>query len=113
MNRIQKKFKRSYFRGLKSSSERIYKETYLTTKFQYALFYAKATGQVFEYKLKENTNIFNAKCKTDEACLRKYCQKAWPEFLSKIEKLKNNDWITVSEERQRLIDAIQLLGYDG
>lgn len=108
-----KKFKRSYFRGLKSSSERIYKETYLTTKFQYALFYAKATGQVFEYKLKENANIFNAKCKTDEGILRRYCQKNWPEFLSKIEKLKNNDWITVSEERQDLIDAIQLLGYDG
>lgn len=111
---------RSYYRGLRdrNPAARQYDEIYLTTKFSYALAYAGVDGTVEEYLLKDMADIFNMRCRTDEDRLRKHCQgKARLKFyLKSFERLKDNDWAGAFDyphERQRLLDAIKALGYDG
>lgn len=109
-----------YYRGLKNKNDnyRKYDEIYLTTKFLYAFAYAGFSGIVKQYRLRKEANIFNMKCKTDEANLRKYCQsKSYLSgYLKYFEKLKENDWSVITGGdyyRQSLVNAIKNLGYDG
>lgn len=111
---------RLYYRGLvdDDKSAKFYKETYLTTRLSYALAYSFGLNGIVEvYKLKDTANIFNMRSKTDEGKLRKFCYlNNMGSFLKYFDKLKTNDWLTVSkysESRRKLIDAIKQLGYDG
>lgn len=114
---------RSYYHGKIFSFEndkRKFSEFYLSTSLLYSLVYAYDEdhnfGVIEEYRLKSPINIFNAKDKKDEACLRIYLHKNVPKYLKYIELLKENDWSVILEgdyNRQILIDIIKDLGYDG
>ena len=109
---------RLYYRGLADNdkSSKFYKETYLTTRLIYALAYSFGLKGVVEvYRLKDTANIFNMRFKTDEGNLRKFCQEhKMSKYLKHFETLKNNDWLRVlGEDRQKLINAIKSMGYDG
>lgn len=111
---------RIYYRGIRTNdvSQKNFKEIYLTTKFPYALSYAKMDGIVEEYCLKDTANIFNMKCKTDEGKLRVFCQNHYQQYgnyLKCFEELKENDWGKTLglDGRIALIIAIKSLGYDG
>lgn len=109
-----------YYRGLKNlnDSRRKYDEIYLTTKFLYALANAGLDGIVRQYTLRKSANIFNMKCRTDEAALRRYCQQSGElaGYTKLFDQLKENDWSYITGGdyyRQRLVWAIRKLGYDG
>lgn len=110
---------RLYYRGISEYDESLkqFKETYLTTRLSYALAYSFGLkGNVEVYRLKETANIFNMRSKTDEANLRKWCHlnSCYSDLLKYIDKLKNNDWLDISEtKRGKLIQLIKTMGYDG
>lgn len=106
---------RLYYRGLKKNGQKNFQEIYLTTKFNYALSYARYDGKVEIYRLKETANIFNVLCKEDEGNLRKILQKKYPKYLKYIDILKHKDWARIlGNERQVLISIIRYdLKYDG
>lgn len=93
---------RRYFHGAKNG--RIVKEDalfdyfYLSTDFLYAATYACISGRekskVFEFRLKEGLNIFNARSKTDVMNLRFGIKKAKIRFFEKWyeQGLQNEDW---------------------
>ena len=113
-----KKHKRRYYRGLNPTAHRQFDDLYLTTKRKYAVYYAGRIGKVFECILKENSNIFNLKCITDECNLRNYIKKnnVCNHILNLIPELKERDWSAVlrgDDARQELIDIIKNLEYDG
>lgn len=111
---------RRYFRGENSNKPRMFKEFYVTAHSSYAFLYAGKYGKITEYRLKENANIFNMKCATDEGALRRYIQEPKNDisifWLNFIDSLKDNDWsgkLGSDALRQNLIDIIKELGYDG
>ena len=109
---------RLYYRGLADDDKnsKFYKETYLTTRLIYALAYSFGLSGIVEvYRLKDTANIFNMRSKTDEGNLRRFCQEhKMSKYLKYFETLKNNDWLHVlGEDRQKLINAIKSMGYDG
>ena len=67
---------RKYFHGqTKQNYLQHQTEYYLTTKFAYAFNYAIGYfGEVLEYNLKQEANIFNANSKKDSAILRNFCE---------------------------------------
>jgi hypothetical protein len=112
---------RIYYRGLKAKdlSKKGFEEIYLTTDIVYALSYAGINGLIEVYRLKDTSNIFNMRSKTDEANLKKFCQSHYQQYgnyLKYLEALKNNDWSNLvggALNRQPIIIAIKSLGYDG
>ena len=110
---------RLYYRGISEYDESLkqFKETYLTTRLSYALAYSFGLkGNVEVYRLKDTANIFNMRSKTDEANLRKDCHlnSNYSDLLKYIDKLKNNDWLDITEtKRRKLIGLIRAMGYDG
>ncbi len=111
---------RRYYRGERPGEPQLFKEFYVTTHSSYAFYYAKKYGKITEYRLKENANIFNMKCKTDEGNLRKYIEDPKnnvPYFwIGLISDLKDNDWsgkLGGDSGRQDFINIIKDLGYDG
>ena len=109
---------RLYYRGLTEydESSKLYRETYLTTRLIYALAYSFGLKGIVEvYRLKDTANIFNMRSKQDEGNLRVFCHNhGMSKYLKYFDKLKNNDWLGVLEEdRQKLVNAIKSLGYDG
>lgn len=118
-----KRLSRLYYHGQVKgydSSKRLFNELYLSTKFLYALSYAfdssNALGEVEVFKLRETANIFNMRCKTDEAALRKQLNSYSPMLTRHIEALKSNDWsffLNSDNNRVKLVDIIRDLGYDG
>lgn len=118
-----KKLHRRYYHGQIAGYDKLrrhYDEFYLSTRFEYALFYAydrdHSFGRVTSYCLKENADIFNMRDARDEAAIRKYLQAHRQRWLRYIEDLKDNDWsavLNVDEERNELVSIIKDLGYDG
>lgn len=117
---------RKYFHGAKSG--RIVKEDalfdyfYLSTDFLYAATYACLSGRenskVFEFRLKEGLNIFNARSKADIMNLRVGIKKANIRFFEKWyeQGLQNEDWTFLlrnGNKKDRTIQVIKELGYDG
>lgn len=110
---------RIYYCGQKSS-KRIFEELYLTTRFEYALCYAIDDSHNFhslqQFQIEQTANIFDMKCQSDEAALRKWLQSNEPKLLHCIDQLKDNDWSCIlngDNTRQTLVNAIRQLGYDG
>lgn len=84
---------RLYYRELRNNSQKGFQEIYLTNSPIYALSYAGINGQIDIYKFKESANIFNMRCKEDEAKLRKFCQthfNQYGDYLKLFDKLKDN-----------------------
>lgn len=115
-----KKYKRPYFQGREKNYNRdkayFKNRDFLTTNFIYAAFYAKKDGVITEYDLKENINIFNARCKTDFNKLINYNKVNLQVPEETLYKLKNEDWCYVllgSNFREIFIEAVIKLGYDG
>lgn len=110
-------FNRIYYHGKIKNRKLLSNEFYLTTKFAYAFMYSTGYiyGEVEEYRLNQIANIFNAKCKSDESALRKFCQKNAPNILKYIDLLKDNDWKSIRDNQLRddLIYIIRDLKYDG
>lgn len=109
---------RKYYRGLLNydKKNKVYNETYLSTRFAYAFAYSGLNGVVEIYELKQKSNIFNILSKVDEDNFRSYCRKNNnSKFLSYIDKLKNNDWKSVlgESDKNELINILKTLGYDG
>lgn len=91
-------------------------EYYLTTQFAYAFNFAIGNfGEVIEYNLKKEADIFNAASKKDAATLRSFCKKEIPQYCQYVELLKKNDWSKLRENsiKESLISIVQQLGYDG
>lgn len=116
---------RRYYHGAKTG--RITKEDcfqnyfYLSTSFVYSAMYAcdidAFEGKVFEFRLKEGLNIFNAKSKQDIMKLRTF-MKDIPTKKWYWEGLDNEDWSFLFEGepcfmKNTFIDNIQKAGYDG
>lgn len=76
-----KNLNRKYYHGSYCGTLREEKKSYiyLTTSFVYSALYACQTdpleGKVFEFRLKEGLNIFNAKSRQDIMKLRVYAKK--------------------------------------
>lgn len=117
---------RRYFHGAKSG--RVVKEDalfdyfYLSTDFLYAATYACISGReksrVFEFRLKEGLNIFNARSKKDVMNLRVGIKKAKIKFFEKWyeQGLQNEDWAFLlrnGNKKDRTVQVIKELGYDG
>lgn len=108
---------RIYYHGKIKNRQLISNEFYLTTRFAYAFLYSSGYvyGEVDSFKLNQIANIFNARCKTDEGSLRKFCQVNAPNILKYINLLKDNDWKIIRDNQLRddLIYIIRELKYDG
>lgn len=113
---------RRYYQGrIKDydSSKAIFKGwSYLTTQPIYAYFYAKDGGNVSEFVLKTDIDVFNANCDTDFYKLKQYAIEndvAWLNY-DIIERLKTEDWSYVLKgdtKRSEILDILKNLGYDG
>ena len=65
-------------------------------------------GKVFEFRLKEGLNIFNAKCKSDLLKLKLYARKNNIDW----KKLEKEDW-SLLKSKDSIIELIRELGFDG
>lgn len=85
---------------------------YLSNSFVYSSMYAcqidPLRGKVFEFRLKEGLNIFNAKCKSDLLRLKLYARKNNIDW----EKLEKEDW-SLLKSKSSIIELIRKLGFDG
>lgn len=85
---------------------------YLFNSFVYSSMYAcqidPLRGKVFEFRLKEGLNIFNAKCKSDLLRLKLYARKNNIDW----EKLEKEDW-SLLKSKSSIIELIRKLGFDG
>lgn len=85
---------------------------YLSNSFVYSSMYAcqidPLRGKVFEFRLKEGLNIFNAKCKSDLLRLKLYARKNNIDW----EKLEKEDW-SLLKSKNSIIELIRKLGFDG
>lgn len=117
---------RRYFHGAKNGrivkDDALFDYFYLSTDFLYAATYACISGRekskVFEFRLKEGLNIFNARSKTDIISLRVGIKKANIKFFEKWyeQGLQNEDWTFLlrnENKKDRTIQVIKDLGYDG
>ncbi len=94
-----------------------FKYYFITPDFEYAARYALdrvnvALKYMYACTLKRPLNIFNPRSITDELKFRKRYNPTNEEF----EILKNEPWLEVYgsiKDRERIVDSIQLLGYDG
>lgn len=111
---------RRYYQGRVNNYQKKFADfniEFLTTHFEYAVFYAQKTGTVTEYNLKNNINVFNANCKTDIEKLQSF---SLPQFNTKvsdywIKSLQNKDWAYAlgPENKLTLLNLLFNLGYDG
>ena len=113
-----KNFDRIYYHGKVAGfkkEERKFSEFYLTTNIYYAVMYAKRGGTVEKYQLKEIADIFNANSHTDERIFRDYCIEHNNIAYKYLTHLKNCDWCGIDDDkyRDKLIDIVKELGYDG
>ena len=94
-----------------------FEEFYLSTRKEYAFKYAKRDGIIEAYCLKNEANIFNMKCSSDEAAFRKFCQVNYPKGLSFIDNMKSDDWCSLAvggdKTKEALVRIIKVLNYDG
>lgn len=85
---------------------------YLSNSFVYSSMYAcqidPLRGKVFEFRLKEGLNIFNAKCKSDLLRLKLYIRKNNIDW----EKLEKEDW-SLLKSKSSIVELIRKLGFDG
>ena len=85
---------------------------HLSNSFVYSSMYAcqigPLQGKVFEFRLKEGLNIFNAKCKNDLLKLKIYARKNNIDW----EKLEKEDW-SLLKSKGSIIELIRGLGFDG
>lgn len=85
---------------------------YLSNSFVYSSMYAcqidPLRGKVFEFRLKEGLNIFNAKCKSDLLRLKLYTRKNNIDW----EKLEKEDW-SLLKSKSSIVELIRKLGFDG
>lgn len=85
---------------------------YLSNSFVYSSMYAcqidPLHGKVFEFRLKEELNIFNAKCKSDLLKLKLYARKNNIDW----KKLEKEDW-SLLKSKASIIELIRDLGFDG
>lgn len=84
----------------------------------YACISGREKSKVFEFRLKEGLNIFNARSKTDIMALRVGIKKANIKFFEKWyeQGLQNEDWTFLlrnENKKDRTIQVIKDLGYDG
>lgn len=94
-----------------------FKYFFITPDFEYAARYALDRVNIelkymYACKLKRPLNIFNPRSNIDEFKFRKRYDPTNEEF----EILKNEPWLAVYgsiRDRERIVDSIQLLGYDG
>jgi hypothetical protein len=97
-----------------------YKEClFLTPNIRYALSYSGVDedfeGYVFEYRAKENLNIFNAADSNDREALL----AAFPEYKKYIDDMAKYEWLEcidgpdVVADQKKIISDISSLGYDG
>lgn len=121
-----KRIGRRFWRGSKyktwQKSKSPYNCLYVTGDLFYAITYLKSeefdfreNGYLIEYVLKDRVNIFNARYYKDYRKLEDWCRVHNSEFLKVLPKLKDYDWLDVlsSSNRNRLIDILKGLGYDG
>lgn len=121
-----KRIGRRFWRGSKyknwQKSKSPYNCLYVTGDLFYAITYLKSeefdfreNGYLIEYTLKDKINIFNARYYKDYRKLEDWCRVHNPEFLKVLPKLKDYDWLDVLSitNRNRLIDILKGLGYDG
>lgn len=107
---------RRYFHGSQNgrlnSKESRQNFLYLSNSFVYSSMYAcqidPLCGKVFEFRLKEGLNIFNAKCKSDLLKLKLYTRKNNIDW----EKLEKEDW-SLLKSKGSIIKLIRGLGFDG
>lgn len=85
---------------------------YLSNSFVYSSMYAcqidPLRGKVFEFRLKEGLNIFNAKCKSDLLKLKLHARKNNIDW----KKLEKEDW-SLLKSKGSIIKLIRELGFDG
>lgn len=85
---------------------------YISNSFVYSSMYAcqidPLRGKVFEFRLKEGLNIFNAKCKRDLLKLKLHAQKNNIDW----EKLEKEDW-SLLKSKGSIIELIRDLGFEG
>lgn len=94
-----------------------FKYFFITPDFEYAARYALDRVNIelkymYMCRLKRPLNIFNPRSKVDEFKFRKRYNPVNEEF----EILKNEPWLEVYgsiRDRERIVDSIKLLGYDG
>lgn len=125
---LYKNLNRPYYHGSSTGRiESIYKRFncfYITTKLIYAANYALSEdqniGKVYEFGLKENLNIFNAKSKQDIFKLKLFIRKNRPDWKNDWywKGLESEDWSyifsnTEKISREDFIQCIQEIGYDG
>jgi len=111
-----KNLNRRYFHGSQNgrlnSKEGRQNFLYLSNSFVYSSMYAcqidPLQGKVFEFRLKEGLNIFNAKCKSDLLKLKHSTKKNNVDW----EKLEKEDW-SLLKSKGSIIELIRGLGFDG
>lgn len=111
-----KNLNRRYFHGSQNGrlnpKESRQNFLYLSNSFVYSSMYAcqidPLQGKVFEFRLKEGLNIFNAKCKSDLLKLKLYTRKNNIDW----EKLEKEDW-SLLKSKGSIIELIRGLGFDG
>lgn len=115
-------FYRTYYIGRQKGYDRNKathkKAIYLTTNLTYAIVYAKLTGYIEEYHLREEINVFNARSEKDYYNLRRklLSDSLLNIFTSKLDSLKDSDWTYVLgsfKKRDEILDVLKELGYDG
>ena len=117
---------RSYFHGARTGkiekAGSMYSYFYLTNNFAYAAMHAcdydAFEGRVFEFKLKEGLNIFNARSKADILKIRTYAKKHLPELGSDWywEGLFDEDWSILLNSfnlKTKVIECLKNCNYDG
>ena len=111
-----KNLNRRYFHGSQNGrlnpKESRQNFLYLSNSFVYSSIYAcqidPLRGKVFEFRLKEGLNIFNAKCKSDLLKLKLHARKNNIDW----EKLEKEDW-SLLRSKGSIIELIRGLGFDG
>lgn len=111
-----KNLNRRYFHGSQNGrlnpKESRQNFLYLSNSFVYSSMYAcqidPLRGKVFEFRLKEGLNIFNAKCKSDLLKLKLHARKNNIDW----EKLEKEDW-SLLKSKGSIIELIRGLGFDG
>lgn len=119
---LYKNLYRPYYHGSRSGELKQGRILYLTNTFSYAAMYACEEecliGKVFEFRLKDSLNIFNAKSQKDIQQFRLYVKKNNLQ-LSKDwywKGMQSEDWSFLFRDtnlKNVCIDVVRKLNYDG
>ena len=120
---IHKNLYRPYYRGQRldydESKSNFKDKKFYTTNLFYAYFKAiEEKGNIIEYRLKNEVNIFNIKSKNDKLILHGDLMKLGLDFAcgTLLNNSSDTDWTYISngdENRDIIIDIVKNLGYDG